>query len=130
MVHEYIHSKLSLKSLLFKGDALVRSLRCVIGCISSTVATKTAHWSIRQRISALDHGSHQSDSRHVEFLCGEFKDVINKGQWMILSTVLHLDKRKLCLSSLGVVPQRDCHPRTICDYSLFLINDDTIEMCP
>jgi hypothetical protein len=31
MFHEYVHIKLSLKSLLFKGDAAVGSLRGVIG---------------------------------------------------------------------------------------------------
>jgi hypothetical protein len=56
--------------------------------------------------------------------------MINKGKWVLLPASALLDKYNMCLSPLDVVPQRYCRPRTICDYSLFLIKDDTIELCP
>jgi hypothetical protein len=31
---------------------------------------------------------------------------------------------------LGAVTQWDRRPRTICDYSFYLVNEDTIELCP
>jgi hypothetical protein len=49
---------------------------------------------------------------------------------VLLPDSVILKERNLCLSQLGVVPQRDCRPRSIYDYSFFLINDDTIELCP
>jgi hypothetical protein len=66
----------------------------------------------------------------VDFLCGEFVYMIQKGQWILLPSKLLLNNRNLRLSPLGVVPQRDCRPRTICDYSFFLVNEETIELCP
>jgi hypothetical protein len=82
------------------------------------VATKTAPWSLKQKLVALTRGSHQPANQHVEFLCGEFVDMINKGQWILLPTRLLMDARNLHLSPLGVLPQRDHCPRTICDYFL------------
>jgi hypothetical protein len=66
----------------------------------------------------------------VDFLCGEFIDMIKKGHWILLPATLVLNNRNLRLSPLGVVPQRECRPRTICDYSFFLVNNDTIELFP
>jgi hypothetical protein len=41
-----------------------------------------------------------------------------------------MDETNLRLSPLGVVPQRDRRQRTICDYSLFFVNLDTIPLAP
>jgi hypothetical protein len=55
MVHDYVHSKLSLKSLLFKGDAAVGSLRGVIGRAGGTnmqrrpTDARTERWGARLR---------------------------------------------------------------------------------
>jgi hypothetical protein len=96
----------------------------------ATVATKSAPWTLQQKLAALARGFHQSAKQHVDFLCGEFVNMIQKGQWILLPSKLLLDNHNLRLSPLGVVPQRDRRPRTICDYSFFLVNDDTIELCP
>jgi hypothetical protein len=56
--------------------------------------------------------------------------MINKGQWIVLPARLLMDARNLRIRPLGVVPQWDRHPRTICDYSYYLVNEDTIELCP
>jgi hypothetical protein len=78
----------------------------------------------------LERGSHQSAKQHVDFLCGEFINMIKKGQWILLHATLVFHNRNLRISPLRVVPQRKRRPQTICDYSFFLVNDDTIELCP
>jgi hypothetical protein len=96
----------------------------------ATVATSSAPWSLRQKLSALERGSHQSAKQHVDFLCSEFVNMIKKGQWILLPATQVLNNQNLRLSPLGLVPQRERRPRTICDYALFLVKDDTIELCP
>jgi hypothetical protein len=91
------------------------------------VATSSAPWSLQQKLAALERGSHQSAKQHVDFLCGEFVDMIKKGQWILLPANLVLNNGNLRLSPLGVVPQRERRPPTICDYSFFLVNNDTIK---
>jgi hypothetical protein len=49
---------------------------------------------------------------------------------VLLPASVILDKKNLHSSPLRVVPQRDRRPCTICDYSFFLINYDTIEPYP
>jgi hypothetical protein len=66
----------------------------------------------------------------MEFLSEEFIDMINKGQWVLLPALVLLEERNLRVYPLGVPPQIDHRSRTICDYSFFLINDDTFELCP
>jgi hypothetical protein len=61
----------------------------------------------------------------VEFLCGDFVDMIEKGQWILFPA-----NRNMRLSPLGVVPQREHQPRTVCDFSFCLVNEDTFELCP
>jgi hypothetical protein len=87
-------------------------------------------WTLQQKLAELNRGSHQSAEQHVEFLCWEFVDMIEKGQCILLPEKLVLNNHNLILSPLGVVPQRERRPRTICDYSLFLVNEDTLELCP
>jgi hypothetical protein len=94
------------------------------------VATKSAPWTLHQKLAALDRGSHQSAKQHMEFLCGEFVDTIEKGQWILLPAKLILNNCHLRLSPLWAVPQRELRTRTICDYSFFLVNEDTVELCP
>jgi hypothetical protein len=91
---------------------------------------KTEHWSRQRKDEALKRGSHQSALLHTDFLCEEFVDMIHKGQWVLLPARLVLDENNLQLSPLGVVPQRDWRPRTICDYSFFFVNLDTIPLAP
>jgi hypothetical protein len=96
----------------------------------ATVATQSTPWTLQQKLAALAKGSHQSAKQHMDFLCGEFVDMVQKGQWIVLPSKLLLNNRNLRLSPLGVVPQRYRRPRTICDYYLFLVNEDMIELCP
>jgi hypothetical protein len=96
----------------------------------ATVATKSAPCTPQHKLASFNIESHQSSKQHVEFLCGEFVDMIEKGQWILLPAKLVLNNRNLRLSPLGVVPQRERQPRTICDYSFFLVNEYTVELCP
>jgi hypothetical protein len=94
------------------------------------MVTKSAYWMLQQKLAALDRGSHQSATQHVEFLCGEFVDMTQKGQWILLPAKLLLNNHNLRLSPLDMVPQHDHQHNTICTYSFFLINDITMELCP
>jgi hypothetical protein len=96
----------------------------------ATVGMKTEPWSHERKDETLRRGSHQSAMLHTDFLCDECVDMIHKGQWELLPARLVLDEKNLQLSPLGVVPQRDRQPRTICDYSFFFVNLDTIPLAP
>jgi hypothetical protein len=56
--------------------------------------------------------------------------MIHKGQWILLPAHLVLADKNLRISPFDVVPQRDRRPRTICDYSFFFVNFDTIPLAP
>jgi hypothetical protein len=91
---------------------------------------KTEPWSRQRKDEALTRGSHQSALLHTDLLCDEFVDMIHKGQSVLLPERLVMDEKNLRLSPLGVVPQRDRRPRTICDYSFLFVNLDTIPLAP
>jgi hypothetical protein len=56
--------------------------------------------------------------------------MIQKGHWVLLPAPMVLDEENLRLSPLGVVPQRDRRPQTICDYMFFSVNLDTLPLAP
>jgi hypothetical protein len=94
------------------------------------VVTKNEPWSLAKKLRALNRGPHTSAIDHVDFLRDEFVNMTDKGQWIMLPSRLLLDKANLRISPLGVVPQRDRRPRTISDYSFFLVNEDTVDLSP
>ena len=79
------------------------------------VKSHTRLWSKGMLDRAIKQGAHKSCYEYVEFLEEEFKDMINKWQWIILpySKVKRLPG--LRLSPQGVVPQRDRRPCWIVD---------------
>jgi hypothetical protein len=85
-------------------------------------------WTRQQIQRALSWSPHESAYEYLDYLTDEFVDMINKGQWIVLpySAVKHLPG--LCISPLGVIPQRDRHPCWIVDYSWWAINDDTLPL--
>jgi hypothetical protein len=87
-------------------------------------------WLLEGKLAALQCGAHQSANHHVDFLCGELIDIIHKGQWVLLPAHLTLSDPNLSLNPFGVMPQLGCRPRTICDYSLFCVSDDTVDTSP
>jgi len=73
---------------------------------------------------------HKSAKEHIPFLQEEFVGMINKGHWSILPAHLVINGKHLRLSPLGVVPQRDRRPRTICDYTCHAVNPETQPLVP
>jgi hypothetical protein len=96
----------------------------------ATVGMKTPPWGLEKKRQALKRGSHQSAKQHSGFFCEECFDLMRKSQWVLLPADLVLHEPNLRLSPLGVVTQRDRRPRTICDYSFFLVNLETIPLAP
>ena len=90
----------------------------------------TREWSEEHIREAIQRGPHKSATEHVEFLRTEFVDMIQKGHWTLLPASLVEKLLGLRLSPLGVVPQRERRPRTICDYTYFGVNDETIAGAP
>ena len=87
-------------------------------------------WTRKQIEEAIRRGPHGSCAAHREFLHGEFANMINLNQWLVLpySVVKHL--KNLHVSPPGVVPQRNRRPRWICDYTWSGINDSTLPLVP
>ena len=90
----------------------------------------TPAWTQQRLREALDRDPHRSYLEHIDFLEGEFLDMMRKGQWVVLpfEAVQHLSG--LRLSSPGVVPQRDRRPRWICDCTWSDVNTDTLPIAP
>ena len=90
----------------------------------------TAPWLPKHQTTALERGPHKSCEDHVDFLCEEFVDMIQKGQWVVLPFSTAQTLPGLRLSPPGVVPQRDRRPRWIGDYSWSGVNQDTAPTAP
>ena len=84
-----------------------------------------APWSVAERHAAITRGPHKSAYEHIEFLRDEMASMVAKGQWVVVPYELIKDIPGLCLSPIGVVPQHDRRPRTICDLTFFGVNDAT-----
>ena len=106
------------------------SLMDTLRTVGAKADMRAPPWTKGRKKSALERGPHQSAKEHIEFLRQEFTDMINKGQWAMLPARMLNDEIELRLSPLGVVPQRDRRPRTICDYTYFQVNEDTRPTAP
>ena len=85
-------------------------------------------WTQEDINAKLHRGPHKSCHEYLEFLQEEFIDMINKKQWAILRYHVAKEPPGLRLSPPGVVPQRECRPRWICDYSYYQVNNETIDL--
>jgi hypothetical protein len=94
------------------------------------VTMRTLPWSRQRKDAAINRGAHLSAKQHVAFLQQEFASMIKKGQWTVLPARLVRHMRKLRISPIRVVPQRDRRPRTIVDYSFCDVNEDTAPWAP
>ena len=88
----------------------------------------TPAWSEAQLKDKLHQGPNKSCHKHLEFLQEEFVDMINKKQCMILQYNVAKDLPGLRLLPPGVVPQRECQPRWIYNYSYYQINHKTVDL--
>jgi hypothetical protein len=57
-------------------------------------------------------------------------EFVNKGFWTIVPYRLIKTMDNLRLSPLGIIPQRDCRPQLIVDYSFGGVNDETVSLSP
>jgi hypothetical protein len=76
----------------------------------ASVILSTPPWTDRQRTETMRRNPHKSAVKYVDFLHDELLDFVKKGFWMVLPCRL-LKKHKrliqnLCISPMGVVPQR------------------------
>ena len=92
------------------------------------VKFSSAQWNDKEIKQALQRGAHKSCNEHIDFIQGEFVDMIKKGQWVVLPFNTVKKFKDLRLSPPGCIPQRDRRPRWIVDYSYFGINKDTLPL--
>ena len=87
-------------------------------------------WSQEQCDSVAHSMGYQSTINYLGFAEHEMVDMVQKGYFCILpySAIRHYDD--LRLSHIGVVPQKDCRPRTICDYRASGVNAATVPLTP
>ena len=81
------------------------------------VKCHTQVWTKGMLDRAIRRGTHKLCYNYMDFLEVEFKDMISKGQWMVLSYKAVKGFKGLRLSPPGMVPQRERRPRWIVDYS-------------
>jgi hypothetical protein len=96
----------------------------------ASVSLATDPWSDEQKQTAITRGSHPSTTLHRDFLRDELADMINQRFWTILPFDMVQQLPSLCLSPMGVVPQRDRRPRVIIDYTFSDVNLHTIDNVP
>ena len=82
-------------------------------------------WIQRKKETALAQGCHKSTLE-----CMSFENLFSRydQEWVLLPVDLVKDHPNLAFSPPGVVLQWDYRPRTILDYSYFLVNDDTSKL--
>jgi hypothetical protein len=95
----------------------------------------TVPWSGKRVEATMARGPHKSAFEYANFLGEELLEFVLKGKWIVLpysivQTLPHRVRRQLRISPMGVVPQRDCRPRVIVDYSFFGVNDKKAKLAP
>ena len=79
-------------------------------------------WTLQKIAVALKCGPHSSSIKGIEFLRNKYADMVEKQQWIVLPASMLKSMFGLCLSPLGLVPQRDRRDCMILDYSYFDVN--------
>ncbi len=92
------------------------------------VVLHTAQWSKKQCGQAMECGSHQLATQHLNFLKQEMLAMVQKGQWLVLPYKDIENFPHLQVSPLGVIPQHDWHPHTIANYTFSHVNADTVPL--
>jgi hypothetical protein len=57
-------------------------------------------------------------------------DMINMDQCIVLPYKQVQNLPNLCISPIGIIQQRDRHPRTIVNYTFYSVNKDTCPISP
>jgi hypothetical protein len=90
----------------------------------------TIEWDQARLESAREWGSHALAFKYLGFVEHEMCDFCYKGFWVILPYELARHIPGLCLSLLGVVPQRERCPCIIVDYTFSNVNGETKQLSP
>lgn len=83
-------------------------------------------WSRQRLDAAIARGSHPSTQEHDVFLREEMADMVAQNHWVVIPYSQAVLLPHLCLSPLGVVPQRDRRPRVIVDFTFSGVNIQTV----
>ena len=115
------------RNCLIRLDA---SYRIFVNEGPACVITSTPPWGPTRCDDSMLRGPHKSAQDKRAFVCEEIHDFCTQGYWAVMpySAVRHW--KKLRISPLGVVPQRDRRPRLIVDYSFSAVNSDTVNLAP
>ena len=94
------------------------------------VVLKTPPWTIAPHNEAMQYRARSSANDHKEFLRDELADMVKAGHWLVLpySSVQHTTD--LQISPQGIVPQRDCWPRPIVNFTFSSVNEATVKLAP
>jgi len=98
----------------------------------------TAPWTEDLIDERVKRGAHQSCDEHLEFLREEILDFVRKGFWTLLPYRLVKQRlrakidglKRLRVSPIGIVPQRERRPRLIVDYTYYGVNQETQQLSP
>ena len=113
-------------SLPHPASALLQRLRKA----GAPALQSTKPWTVEELDAAVTRGPHGSTAAHAPFLRGEFADMVEAGQWLIVPYRCVRNLPNLRLSPTGVVPQRNRRPRPIVDYTFYLVNQFTVGLAP
>lgn len=84
-------------------------------------------WTRARLDAAISRGSHPSTLEHMDFLREEMADMVAQKHWVVIPYDQALLLPNLCLSPMGVVPQRDRRPRVIVDFTFSGVNLHTLK---
>ena len=90
------------------------------------VLQHTPPWSRARLDAAIQRGSHPSTLAHYNFLREEMADMVEQRHWVVIPYSQAILLPRLCLSPMGVVPQRERRPRTIVDFTFSGVNLQTL----
>jgi len=89
------------------------------------VVLATCPWTKQQITTALQWGAHKSARDHKMFLQEDMAAMVRAGQWLVLWFDAVAEWKALCISPIGVVPQREQRPCPIIDYTFSGVNGNT-----
>ena len=94
------------------------------------VRLSTGPWTAERLEAALARGAHPSCDKALEFLCEEFIDMVNKGQFVVLPAEVAKKLPGLRVSPMGVVPQVGRRDRMVADHTYSGVNPETQPIAP
>jgi hypothetical protein len=80
---------------------------------------------------AVERGPHPSAAfQYSAFLLEDFYDYVLMGYWLVLPYRSIRGHPALKLAPAGIVPQHECCPRPIMDYTFNHVNQDSVPCAP